>query len=362
MADKKYASLNSLTNLVNNIKNKYALIGHKHTKSDITDFPDISTYSDATESESGLMSASDKIQVNNGGVAIVTTSGTGAEYTATVNNISELRTGMQITIIPHANSTTTSPTLNVNNLGAKTLRMPIAYNSSATSAGAIESWIVANKPITLEYDGIYWRTVSLPRPSAQYLYGAVPIENGGTGATDANTALSNLGASPRLPLGSLYKTTSDANPSTLLGYGTWEKVDALSYPESYYYEDLVIRTSGWTASSTTCSFSFPLNNASKYTSIRLNSLTLFRMFANGNRYYYSGIAENVPPVDMWTCKIEGDNVLVEISVDSGGAWKTTSGASLGGNQCVGIYAILKASLTGGLGITTWKRVPEPVTE
>ena len=72
----------------------------------------------ATIDTAGLMSASDKIKLNNGGT-IVTTSGTGAAYTATVGGISTLEKGMRITIIPHANSTTTTPTLNINALGAK---------------------------------------------------------------------------------------------------------------------------------------------------------------------------------------------------------------------------------------------------
>ena len=31
------------------------------------------------------------------------------------------------------------------------------------------------------YNGEYWLTVDMPRTSAQYIYGTVPVENGGTG-------------------------------------------------------------------------------------------------------------------------------------------------------------------------------------
>lgn len=141
------------------------------------------TYEVATQSTDGLLSADDKTQLDNGGIPIVTTSGDGRAYTATVDGISALTTGMKVTIIPHVTSTTTSPTLNVNSLGAKSIRMPITYNSSATSVGSVTSWIVKNIPITVEYDGIYWKTISCPRPSAQYLYGTVPVTNGGTGLT-----------------------------------------------------------------------------------------------------------------------------------------------------------------------------------
>ena len=93
---------------------------------------------------------------------------------------------MKLTIIPHTVSTATQPTLNVNSLGAKAIRMPTTYNTSGTSVGPIASWLVANKPTTVQYNGTYWITVDLPRPSAQYLYGVVPVENGGvpTATTD----------------------------------------------------------------------------------------------------------------------------------------------------------------------------------
>ena len=145
------------------------------------------TYEVATQSTDGLLSADDKIQLNNGGIPIVTTSGNGSAYTATVDGISTLTAGMKVTIIPHVTSTTMSPTLNVNSLGAKSIRMPITYNSSATSVGSVTTWIVKNVPITVEYDGTYWKTISCPRPSAQYLYGTVPVSNGGTGLTSVTS-------------------------------------------------------------------------------------------------------------------------------------------------------------------------------
>lgn len=155
------------------------------------------TYEVATQSTDGLLSADDKTQLDNGGIPIVTTSGNGSAYTATVDGISALTAGIKVTIIPHVTSTTTSPTLDVNSLGVKSIRMPITYNSSATSVGSVTSWIVKNVPITLEYDGTYWKTISCPRPSAQYLYGTVPVDSGGTGLTSvtANSFLIGNGAS-----------------------------------------------------------------------------------------------------------------------------------------------------------------------
>lgn len=152
------------------------------------------THGKATISSDGLMSAEDKIQLDNGGHPIVTTSGTGAAYTATVDGITALTNGIKITIIPHAASTTTTPTLNVNGLGAKYIRMPVTYNTGASSGGAIAAWLTKSRPVTLQYNGTYWLTVDMPKASALYLHGTVPIENGGTGATTAADALASLGA------------------------------------------------------------------------------------------------------------------------------------------------------------------------
>lgn len=147
----------------------------------------------ATQSTAGLLSAEDKTQLDYGGIPIVTTDGDGAAYTATVDGVDALTNGMKLTIIPHTNSTTTAPTLNVNSLGAKYIRMPVTYNTSTSTVGAVAAWIVSGKPLTVQYNGMYWLTVDLPRPSAQYLSGAVPVANGGTGATTAADALTNFG-------------------------------------------------------------------------------------------------------------------------------------------------------------------------
>ena len=160
------------------------------------------TYSVATQSANGLLSVEDKIQLDYGGIPIVATSGDGTAYTATVDGMTELKVGAKITIIPHVVSAAYAPTLNVNGLGAKAIRMPITYNTSASSNGVLTNWLVANKPVTVQYNGSYWLTVDLVRPSAQYLYGAVPMANGGTGATNGATGLANLFAAGNTVLSS----------------------------------------------------------------------------------------------------------------------------------------------------------------
>lgn len=151
------------------------------------------TYSNATQSAAGLMSADDKTQIDYGGIPIVTTAGTGSAYTATIDGITSLKVGTKITIIPHVVSAANAPTLNVNSLGAKAIRMPVSYSSSTTTNGATTTWLAANKPVTLEYNGTYWLTIGLTRPSANYLSGTVPVANGGTGGTTAAEAKTNLG-------------------------------------------------------------------------------------------------------------------------------------------------------------------------
>lgn len=122
----------------------------------------------------------------------VTTGGDGAAYTATVGNIKALTAGVAFIMIPHTVSTSVSPTLNVNGLGAKGIRRPITTNTTTTTVSTAMNWLAANKPVRVVYDGLYW-VVDLVRPYASDLYGIVPIANGGTGADTAEAALASLG-------------------------------------------------------------------------------------------------------------------------------------------------------------------------
>lgn len=123
----------------------------------------------------------------------VTSAGSGAVYTATVAGITSLSAGVSFVMIPHTVSTTSSPKLNVNSLGEKSIRRRVS-NCTGTfyNASAPNDWLTAGKPITVTYDGECW-IADLPVPNANDIMGAVSIANGGTGATTAAQARINLG-------------------------------------------------------------------------------------------------------------------------------------------------------------------------
>lgn len=123
----------------------------------------------------------------------VTTAGTGAAYTATVKAIDTLAIGANFVMVPHVTSTTTAPTLNVNGLGAKNIRMRISTAPQSTIQFTNADFLVANKPVRLVYDGQYWIVDDMIQPNANGLYGAVPVTSGGTGGTTVAEARNNLG-------------------------------------------------------------------------------------------------------------------------------------------------------------------------
>lgn len=136
----------------------------------------------ATQSANGLLSAEDKIQLDYGGLPIITTSGTGAAYTATVDGMTTLTVGMSFMMIPNVVSTSTAPTLNVNSLGAKTIRRRVSNSTTSTAAGYNASWLAVNKPVMVTYDGTYW-IADILKPSAADVSGTMGVKNGGTGLT-----------------------------------------------------------------------------------------------------------------------------------------------------------------------------------
>ena len=125
---------------------------------------------------------------------VAATSEDGVAYTATVEGLTELFVGLRLTIIPNRVSAAKTPTLNINGLGAKNIIMPIGgVNSSiTTNAAELPTWVGANMPMEIRYDGTRFKS-EITANSAQYLYGNVGVNGGGTGASTAEEARENLG-------------------------------------------------------------------------------------------------------------------------------------------------------------------------
>lgn len=105
---------------------------------------------------------------NNG----VSTSGDGSAYTATISDFS-LATGKSIVIIPNVTSTTTTPTLNVSDTGAKNIRMRLSSSTSSTIPLINSSFLTQYKPVKVIYDGTYWVIDDFIQPDANNLYGTL---------------------------------------------------------------------------------------------------------------------------------------------------------------------------------------------
>lgn len=109
------------------------------------------------------------------GVYTVTASSTdGVAYTATVPGIDSLTAGASFIMVPNIKSDSTAPTLNVNGLGAKTLRRRLSSIATTTVQGYTKTWLAVNKPFSVIYDGTYWIVEGMEQPVGADMYGAVP--------------------------------------------------------------------------------------------------------------------------------------------------------------------------------------------
>lgn len=129
---------------------------------------------------------------------VTASSNDGVAYTANIEGLTELKGGFQIIFVPNRTTSTQTPTLNVNGLGAVQIRRKISSGTGTLVAGGATTFFFANRPSLLVYDTSvagksYWIAMEFTQNSAQDLYGTVKIESGGTGAETAEEARENLG-------------------------------------------------------------------------------------------------------------------------------------------------------------------------
>ena len=115
----------------------------------------------------------------------------GVTYTMSIPGIAKLYNGLEIMMIPDKTSATTLPKLNINGLGNYYFKRRISGGTSLTVQSETENFLVANQPIRIFYNGGTW-VCDMARPHATDIYGAVPVEGGGTGADNVEEALKNL--------------------------------------------------------------------------------------------------------------------------------------------------------------------------
>lgn len=108
---------------------------------------------------------------------VTATSDNGIAYIATVSGIETLTVGANFIMIPGTVSKSTTPTLNVNGLGAKPVRRRLSSLPTSLQAGYNASWLTANKPFRMFYDGTTWIVEDQTKPAAADLSGTVPKAN-----------------------------------------------------------------------------------------------------------------------------------------------------------------------------------------
>ena len=141
----------------------------------------------------------------------------GVEYAVDVSGVTELSTGMLLIILPHTKSRSANQcVLSVNGGSAVDIKRP--GRTTETELGNEKNaigWIAAGFPLVLLYNGNCWLTVSLPKPMASDIYGAVSVSRGGTGVTS-------------MPLGNLLIGNGTSAIDTLPPNEAAEYIDALS--------------------------------------------------------------------------------------------------------------------------------------
>lgn len=115
-----------------------------------------------------------KAAIEAGVYTAVASSSDGVAYTSTVPGISELSTGASFIMIPDKTSASKEPTLDVNGLGEKKIRRRLSAITTSLQSGYSNTWISANKPFQVVYDGTAWVVEGMAKSVGADVYGAVP--------------------------------------------------------------------------------------------------------------------------------------------------------------------------------------------
>ena len=190
---------------------------HTHTVSEVTDLT--ATAEELNYMDGVTSNVQTQLDTKATMFGYTATSTDGVAYTATVDGITELVAGIHFTIVPSMTSTSITPTLDVNGLGAAMLRTRVSGNTATTAAAVNANWLSTGKPVEVVYDGRWWM-VNFIRPNAPDLYGKVAIANGGTNATTVEAARTNLEVYSKTEVDDLL-----SNAGGQVQFITWESTD-----------------------------------------------------------------------------------------------------------------------------------------
>lgn len=137
-----------------------------------------------TKAQIGLGNVSNEKQVPAAYYGVAATSTDGIHYIATIDGLTELYTGLVITIVPNMKSKSTKVYLKINSFPEAMIKNMNQGLLFASADGVREDWITKDSPILLTYNGLSrnWET-TLTIQKADQLIGILPLQKGGTGVT-----------------------------------------------------------------------------------------------------------------------------------------------------------------------------------